>query len=315
MPKPLDIELRRRVVETVLNGETLDDAAAIHGVGRASANRWTSRFKKTGELTPKPQGGRRYVKLTEEAIKHLLDYVKAHPDATLVQLVDELEKSCQVKVGKSTISDTLRKWGLSRKKKSLVATEQKTERVVVLRSEFQRQQKDFDPTRLVFLDEAGCHISMTPTHGWAPRGERLYDHVPRNRGTVTTMLGALTIGGLEAVMTIEGSTDSNVFHAFITEVLAPRLNPGDVVVLDNVSAHKNQRTKDFLTNLGVKMLFLPPYSPDMNPIEECWSKVKEALRRACTRTITTLDQAIAAAADSVKPEDAAGWFSHAGWVV
>lgn len=315
MPKPLDIELRKRVVETVLSGTTLDDAATIHGVGRASANRWTSRFKKTGDLAPKPRGGRHHVKLTEESIKYLIDYVKAHPDSTLVQLVEELEKSCQVKVGKSTISDTLRKRGLSRKKKSLVATEQKTERVVLMRSEFRTRQKAFDPTRLVFLDEAGCHISMTPTHGWAPRGERLYDHVPRNRGTVTTMLGALTIGGLEAVMTIEGSTNSNVFHAFITEVLAPRLNKDDVIVLDNVSAHKNLKTKEFLENLGVTMLFLPPYSPDMNPIEECWSKVKEMLRRVSARTITTLDQAVAAAADAVKPEDAAGWFAHAGWAI
>ena len=101
----------------------------------------------------------------------------------------------------------------------------------------------------------------------------------------------------------------------IGRVLADHPNKDDVIVLDNVSAHKNLRTKEFLENLGVTMLFLPPYSPDMNPIEECWSKVKETLRRVSARTITTLDQAVAAAADAVKPEDAAGWFAHAGWTI
>lgn len=315
MPKPLDPELRRRVVDTVLDGATLDEAAAIHGVGRASANRWTSRFKKTGTVDPKPTGGPRNVKLTEDSIKYLLAYVKEHPDATLAQLVDELDNAFGVKIGKSAVSEALKKQGLSRKKKSLVATEQKSERVMLLRSEFVIRQKQFAPERLVFIDEAGAHVSMTPTHGWAPRGERLHDHVPRNRGTVTTMLGALTIGGLEAVMTVEGSTNSEVFHAFITQVLAPRLNYGDVVVLDNVSAHKNSRTKEFLQGLGVEMVFLPPYSPDMNPIEECWSKVKAALRRLEARTVELLDSAIAAAADAVRPEDAAGWFAHAGYRV
>ena len=315
MPKPLDPDLRRRVVESVLGGQTLDGAAELHRVGRASANRWTSRFKKTGSLEPKQMGGSRNVKLTEESINFLLDYVKAHPDATLAQLVEQLEEQRSVKVAKSTLSEVLKKRGLSRKKKSLVATEQKSERVMLLRSEFSARQKTYDPERLVFIDEAGSHISMTPTHGWAPRGTRLYDHVPRNRGTVTTMLGALTIGGLEAIMTVEGSTNSQVFHAFITDVLAPRLNAGDVVVLDNVSAHKNAKTKNFLKDLGVEMVFLPPYSPDMNPIAECWSKVKTALRRTCARTIELLDSAIAMAADAITPEDAAGWFTHAGYRV
>ena len=315
MPKPLDPELRMRVVNSVLDGSTLDEAAAIHGVGRASANRWTSRFRRTGSVDPTPNGGPRNVKLNEESMKFLLGFVKENPDATLAQLVAELEKRANVKVGKSAVSEALKKRGLSRKKKNLVATEQKSDRVVLLRSEFARVQKSFDPERLVFIDEAGTHISMTPTHGWAPRGQRLYDHVPRNRGTVTTILGALTIAGLEAVMTVEGSTNTAVFHSFVTEVLAPRLNPGDIVVLDNLSAHRNGATKAFLRSMGVEMVFLPPYSPDMNPIEECWSKVKSALRRLAARTTKLLDQAVATAADAIRPEDAAGWFAHAGYRV
>lgn len=314
MPKPITSDLRARVVAAVLTGETLDAAASIHGVGRASANRWTSRFKKTGSLEPTPTGGARNVKLTDDVMKELIAYVNENPDATLAQIVLAMEKR-NVKIGKSAISEALRKRGLTRKKKSLVATEQKAERVVLLRDAFAKGQHRFDATKLVFLDEAGCHISMTPLYGWAPRGERLHAHVPRNRGTVTTMLGALTIGGLEAVMTIEGSTNSSVFHAFVTEVLAPRLNPGDVVILDNVSAHKNKATKQFLDSVGVTMVFLPPYSPDMNPIEECWSKVKGALRRIGARSIDLLDQAVAAAAEAVTPEDAAGWFAHAGYSV
>lgn len=156
---------------------------------------------------------------------------------------------------------------------------------------------------------------MTPTHGRAPIGERVTGSVPRNRGTVTTMLGALTLHGISAVMTIEGATTGPVFSTFVEHMLLPKLKQGDVVVLDNVGAHKVARAKELVESAGARLLFMPPYHPELNPIEEAWSKIKTALRRAEARTIDALDRAIAAAISAVTPTDAVGWFRHAGYQV
>jgi transposase len=203
--------------------------------------------------------------------------------------------------------------GPDAKKKSLIASEQ-------LRPDVQRQREAFaalaaklDPQKLVFLDEAGSHIGMTPDYARAPRGERAVDDVPRNRGTVTTMLGALGLAGLLGMMTIEGATDAPVFETFVARILVPNLKPGDIVVLDNLGAHKTLRVRQLVEGAGAKLLFLPPYSPDLNPIEECWSKLKALLKRAAARTREALDSAIATAMNSISPRDARGWFTHAGF--
>ena len=129
------------------------------------------------------------------------------------------------------------------------------------------------------------------------------------------MIGALTVCGLTTMMTIEGGTDAAVFLAFVTEVLGPRLTPGDMVILDNAGAHKDARIKDAVEARGAKLVFLPPYSPDLNPIEECWSKVKSLLRSAAARTKDELNQALSTILDLVTPSDACGWIGHAGYRV
>lgn len=315
MPKAHDIALREQVIEFLAEGHTLNEAAAHFEVGRASVNRWSSRFNKTGDIRPKSQGGRRRVKLDESDLKVLLELVAEKPDSTLAELVSKLRERTGRKVSRTTISRRLRNLKVTQKKKSLVASEQKTERVQALRAKFREWQVVQDFQRLVFVDEAGSTISMTPTHAWAPRGQRAVGHVPRNRGTVTTMIGALTIGGLEALMTIEGATDAAVFLAFVEKVLGPRLGPGDMVVMDNVGAHRDARIRHAVEAHGAKLVFLPPYSPDLNPIEECWSKVKHLLRSAAARSREALDQALARIVKLVTPMDAAGWIAHAGYRV
>lgn len=153
---------------------------------------------------------------------------------------------------------------------------------------------------------------MTPTRARSPRGQRACDNVPRNRGTVTTMLGALTLDGMSALMTIRGGTDEAVFLAWVEQVLGPSLGPGDIVVLDNLGAHKTRRVRRAILATGAKIKFLPPYSPDFNPIELAWSKVKTFMRAAKPRTVEELEEAYAAAAHTVSASDAAGWFMHCG---
>jgi transposase len=201
------------------------------------------------------------------------------------------------------------------KKKTLIASEGQTPAAIQARQEFIAQAKTLDASKLVFVDESGSHIAMTPDYARSPRGERVADVVPRNRGTVTTMIGALGLVGLIGMMTIEGGTDAAVFEAFVKHILVPKLQPGDIVVLDNVGAHKPDGIRKLVEAAGATLRFLPPYSPELNPIEECWSKFKTRLKRLAARTQQALDAAIAETIDLITPSDAAGWFRHAGYSV
>lgn len=154
---------------------------------------------------------------------------------------------------------------------------------------------------------------MTRTHARAPRGKRTSEAVPRNRGNVTTIIAALTVDGLEAAMTIEGGTDSEVFVAYIEKVLLPTLCIGDLVVMDNAAAHKDIRVKTLLATVGATPLYVPPYSPDLNPIELAWSKLKDFLRTTRARTVVALTDAIAAGMRQITSEDASGWIRHCGY--
>jgi transposase len=154
---------------------------------------------------------------------------------------------------------------------------------------------------------------MTREFGRAPRGERLEDRVPRNRGDVITMIGALTTEGLTAMMTIEGGTSGDVFATYVERVLLPELSAGDFVVLDNLGAHRDQRTRELIESVGAKLIFLPPYSPDLNPIEYAWSKVKSLLKLAKARSHEALDEAFGYVLNIVTSKDAQGWIGHCGY--
>jgi transposase len=156
---------------------------------------------------------------------------------------------------------------------------------------------------------------MTRLWGRAPRGERVAEATPQGHWKVLTTLGTLSLRGLEAVMTIESATDGDVFLAYLEQVLGPKLKPGDVVIMDNLSAHKVRGVRELLATKGAELLYLPPYSPDFNPIEQAWSKLKQLLRAAKARTAEALEQAIAEALKAISAENAAAWFRHCGYRV
>ena len=156
---------------------------------------------------------------------------------------------------------------------------------------------------------------MPRLYARAPRGQRALATKPVNRGRHVTMLGALSLQGLVAAMTGEGFTDGEVFLAFLQEVLVPQLQPGQLLILDNLKAHKVAGVADACAAVGVRLLYLPPYSPDLSPIEECWSKVKTLLRAKAARTLEALEQAIAEALAAITSQDAHGWVAHAGYCV
>ena len=173
----------------------------------------------------------------------------------------------------------------------------------------------FDARRLVFVDESGFHTSMTRLRARAPRGKRAYGKVPRNRGKNTTLMASITLeGAMGESMTVEGATDSEVFEAYVEHFLAPSLSKDQVVVLDGLGAHRTDKVRELIEARGADLLFLPSYSPDLNPIEEAFSKIKAlVLRKEGARVREALVEAIGRALAAVTPEDAAGWFAHAGY--
>ncbi|CAN5735759.1 hypothetical protein BH18ACT11_BH18ACT11_29920 [soil metagenome] len=172
----------------------------------------------------------------------------------------------------------------------------------------------FDARRLVFVDESGFNTSMTRLRARAPKGKRAYGKVPRNRGKNQTLIAAITLqGGMGESMTLEGATDALAFEAYVEHFLAPSLCEGQVVVLDGLGAHRTDRVRELVEQRGADLVFLPSYSPDYNPIEEAFSKIKQLVRKAGARTRQALVEAIARALTAVRLEDAAGWFAHAGY--
>lgn len=316
MPKPYSPDLRERVIKAVEEeGLTRWQAAERFRVGSATVYRWTRRMRLKGSVEPSAMGGSRSDILGDTGREELKRLVEEAPDRTRDELQDGLEKSLGIKVSVATIGRALQKLGFTRKKKTLVASERDTERVMLLRKAFHTWQQDVDFTKLVFVDETGSNAGMTPKYARALRGHRVADFAPRNKRKNVTIIAALSICGLECAMTIEGGTNTAVFAAFIEKVLGPRLQKGDLVVLDNVGAHKPDRIAELVDSFGAKLVFLPPYSPELNPIEECFSKLKNLLRKAKARTRAALDRAVAAAMKAVTVEDAVGWFGHAGYPV
>lgn len=197
--------------------------------------------------------------------------------------------------------------------------QEKGGRVATERDEFERAAwwvmvaAAVEPEKLVFVDEMGTHTSLAPVYGYAKRGERLRLAVPRNRGKNTTLLSSMTIGGMGASLAVEGSTTARVFETYIENVLVAELHTGQIVVMDNLGAHRPKRIRELIEGQGCELLYLPAYSPDYNPIEEAFAKIKNLLRKAAARSKEALIDALGTALWSVSPTDARGFFEHAGY--
>jgi transposase len=200
-----------------------------------------------------------------------------------------------------------------RRKKSLHARERDTEANLRRREEFLRQIGAIELKRLIFLDESGVTTQMTRLYARCQGGGRIHEGAPEGHWKVLTTLGAMSLEGMVATMTVEAATDGDVFEAFLEQVLCQKLKAGDVVVMDNLSVHKIDRVRELIEGAHARLLYLPPYSPDVNPIEKAWSKFKQFLRSAKARTAEALDQAVTAALETITAENAKAWFRHCGY--
>jgi transposase len=170
-----------------------------------------------------------------------------------------------------------------------------------------------DPRRLVFVDEMGTNTALSPQYAYSPKGSRAHAKVPRNRGKNTTLLASMSLEGMGPCLAVEGATTATVFESYVEQALAPSLRHGQIVVVDNLGAHKGARVRELIQERGCQLLFLPPYSPDFNPIEEAFSKIKGALRKAQARTREVLIEALGVALSAVTARDARSFFEHGGY--
>lgn len=191
--------------------------------------------------------------------------------------------------------------------------EQEQAELLKRRQDWFDAQPDLDPTRLVFIDETGLSTKMARLRGRAPRGERCRAGVPHGHWKTTTFTGALRLTGMTAPMVLDGAMNGVVFRAYVEQVLAPTLSPGDIVVMDNLPAHKAQGVREAIEHAGAELRYLPPYSPDFNPIEMAFSKLKSVMRSKAERTVEALWNTLGSAIELFEPDECANYFSAAGY--
>ena len=302
--KPISQDLRERILDTVQRGDgSLRQIARRFLVSVSFITRLLQLHRSTGSLEPRPHGGGNPAVLGPEDLQQLRKLVQKQPDATLEELRQRLGVSCSL----MTISRALRKLGLPRKKKIPRSQEQDRPDVQEQRQEFCAKLAGVDPRRLVFVDESGANTAMTRTHGRAPVGQRVYTNTPGRWESITMTCG-LRLSGVTAPLAFRGATNTDIFETYVQEVLVPELKPGDVVIWDNLKPHKSEEAIEAIEAAGARVEPLPPWSPDLTPIEEMVSKVKGAMRSAAARTTNAVYWAFASALDEVTLNDIAGWF-------
>jgi transposase len=309
--KPYSTDFREKILETKQKtGESIQETAERFRVSYSFVQKLLKRYEEERTVEPKLHGGGAQAKLKQEHLSELEKLVFEDNDATLQQLCNRLEKKTGVKVSVPTMCRLLQKMELTRKKKTIHASEAETERVQNLRREYWTTIGEVSLKDLVFIDETGVNLAMNRRYARAFRGKRAYGKCPYNRGSNVTLIGAIALSGFLAPFTFVGWTDKEAFLTYVKEVLAPQLWPGACVVMDNLPAHKTAEVREAITSVGARVEFLSPYSPDFNPIENCWSKVKEFLRSCEQRTYTELDLSITEAINLVTEKDLIGWFTH-----
>jgi transposase len=198
-------------------------------------------------------------------------------------------------------------------KKTIHAAEQDRPDVAQRRAEWLLWQVGIDPRRLIFIDETWAKTNMTRLRGRCLRGRRLVDKTPHGHWKTSTLIGALDRKGLRCSAVVDGPVNADVFAAFVEQVLVPELRPEDIVVMDNLSSHKSPRIRKAIQARGATLIYLPPYSPDLNPIEMIFSKIKQTLRGLALRTQDALWASMQSVLDRVTPSDAANCFTHCGY--
>ena len=277
--KAYSLDLRQKIVDTYTEGNISQrQLAKQFRVALSFIEKLLKQHRETGNIAPKVRTEQTPTKLNEEQLTILEQIVKANNDATLDELRYQLEQKTGVLIGRSTTDRMLKKLNLTVKKTTLHPTEKESERVQQQRLEFWKLMQNVLAKDLIFIDESGINLALTRLFARSPKGQRARGTRPQKRGKNVSLISAIGSNGLIAQVSLLGSTDGLTFEAFIAQRLVPKLWPGACVLMDNYSIHKGKQIEELIVNAGAKLIYLPPYSPDFSPIENCWSKIKSLLR-------------------------------------
>jgi transposase len=314
MARTLSEDLRGRVIAAVEAGATRRAAAERFGIGVATAIRWVRVFRTTGILSAQPKGGDLRSHRIEVFRDVVVRAIEAQKDITLAELAALLHRDHGASFAISSVHRLLVRHRITLKKKPQTLPN-RTGRTWPSdgRQAWFDAQPDLDPARLVFIDETGASTKMARLRGRAPRGQRCRAAVPHGHWKTTTFVGALRLCGMTAPMVLDGPMNGPAFLAYVEQMLAPTLRRGDTVIMDNLPAHKVAGVRAAIVAKGARLRLLPPYSPDFNPIENAFSKLKALLRKAAARTIPDLWAAIADALPRFTPAECANYFTACGY--
>ena len=312
MTRALSLDIRERVVLAVEGGLSRRSAAKRFGVAASTAIKWIDRWRRTGDVGPRPQGGDRRSQRIEAHSEEILALIEEKSDITLGEIAEHLEEVHGLRVAQSTVWRLLDRHGMTFKK-TAHASEQQRADVLQHRQAWFDRQPNLEAERRVFIDETGASTKMARRYGRAPRGERCQAPVPYGHWKTTTFVGALRLEGMTAPMVLDGAMHGAAFLAYVEQVLVPTLSPGDIVIMDNLSAHKSPAVRHAIEAIGAELRFLPPYSPDFNPIEMAFSKLKAFLKKTAARNLDDLWDAIANGINTFTPTECQNYFTAAGY--
>ena len=315
MTRPYSTDLRKRVVRAHLAGEPIRSVAARFGVSVSSVTKWTARYRATGSVAPGKIGGHRPWLLAAHR-DLVLELIRNTPRLTIDRL-RELLAAEGVAVCRDTIWRFLKHEGL-RFKKTLFALEQARRAVGRKRARWRALKRRLDPDRLVFVDETWIKTNMAPLRGWAEKGRRLTGFAPHGHWrTMTflagTFLAGLRTDGLWAPYVFDGPINGRCFRAWVEQLLVPTLRPGDLVILDNLGSHKGKAVRQAIRNADAHLWFLPAYSPDLNPIEQAFAKIKHWMRDAQKRSVEDTWQHLGRLIDTIEPQECQNYIRNAGY--
>jgi len=310
MPKPCSLDLRMRLLEAVIAGASRREAADCFDVSASSAVKWLQLWQETGSVAAKPTGGS--ISPLEEHADWLLALISKQSDLTLDEVVAAMRKR-RIAGSRSAVWRFFKRHNISFKK-SLRAVEQERVDVARARRRWMREQGMFDPARLVFIDETSTNTAMVRLRGRCSRGERLIGRVPQGHWKTITFVAGLRHDKMVAPFVVDGPMTRATFLAYLEQCLRPTLKRGDIVIIDNLPAHKGVAVEKAIKTARARLLYLPKYSPDLNPIELAFSKLKTLLRKAAERTIPGLCRRIGKLIAAFSARECTNYFSHAGYV-
>jgi len=309
--KAYSIDFRQKIVDTYYNEPISQrQLAKRFNVAKSFIQKLLKQYRETKDIKPKPHGGGGELKLIPEYQVILLEIVEENNDATLEELCRLLQEKTGITISRATMGRMIQLLRLTCKKKTLHPSEKETERVQNLRTEFREQIRDVNPENLIFIDEAGSNLAMIRLYARSLIGTRARGSKPHQRGKNVSIIGAISMKEIITSVNILGSANKIIFEAFIANKLVPKLWDGAYVIMDNCTIHKNKEIEELIEEAGAKVMYLPPYSPDFSPIENCWSKVKTILRTIGARTYQELAKAIEQAFNQVTKKDLRNWFAH-----